>query len=359
LRRPQPVSQAELFAQLLVDVTVFTALLYLTGGATNPLVWFYLLPITIAAMVLTARQTWLLAAVTIVCYTVLLRYHVPLPHAHDGMSSFDLHVMGMWLGFVLSAGLIAFFIARMAQTLYRQTRALANARERAIRDQQLVTLGTIAASAAHELGTPLGTIALLSEELEEALRAAPESTLTTLSSLKQQVSRCKQALSNLSASAGSMPLTGGRELQVDRFIERLLHDWRELRPKVAAHTRWEGTDPVPLILAEQTLCQALLSILNNAADASPHDVQCDFKWDDAQLFMEVRDRGPGLTQGGEEKAGKIPFTTKPDGMGLGLLLAHGIIERFGGTVRLLNRAAGGLCTQVRLPLRAPAAGVHA
>ena len=174
LRRKLPVSSVEFFAQLMVDVFALTALLYFSGGSTNPFISLYLLPLTIAAAALPWAYTWVMAAITISCYTLLLFYYVPLPHDHEEHNSeFNLHVSGMWLAFVLSTVLIAWFVVKMGISIRERDKDLASAREQALRNEQLIALGTLAAGAAHELGTPLATMAIVSGELQD------EYTVTT------------------------------------------------------------------------------------------------------------------------------------------------------------------------------------
>ncbi|MEK7843317.1 MAG: sensor histidine kinase, partial [Pseudomonadota bacterium] len=149
LRRNWPVSSIEFFAQLLVDVFALSALLYFSGGSTNPFISLYLLPLTIAAAALPWIYTWAMAAITISCYTLLLFYYVPLPHDHsEHTSEFNLHVSGMWLAFVLSTVLIAWFVVKMGISIRERDKDLALAREQALRNEQIIALGTLAAGAA-------------------------------------------------------------------------------------------------------------------------------------------------------------------------------------------------------------------
>ncbi|MDN5752783.1 MAG: sensor histidine kinase, partial [Nitrosospira sp.] len=167
LRRNWPVSSIEFFAQLLVDVFALSALLYFSGGSTNPFISLYLLPLTIAAAALPWAYTWVMAAITISCYTLLLFHYVPLPHDHEEhITEFNLHVSGMWLAFVLSTVLIAWFVVRMGISIRERDKDLALAREQALRNEQIIALGTLAAGAAHELGTPLATMAVVAGELQ-------------------------------------------------------------------------------------------------------------------------------------------------------------------------------------------------
>ena len=153
LRRKWPISSIEFFAQLLVDVFALSALLYFSGGSTNPFISLYLLPLTIAAAALPWAYTWVMAAITIGCYTLMLFYYLPLPHDHEEHNrEFNLHVSGMWLAFVLSTMLIAWFVVKMGISIRERDKDLALAREQALRNEQIIALGTLAAGAAHELG---------------------------------------------------------------------------------------------------------------------------------------------------------------------------------------------------------------
>jgi two-component system sensor histidine kinase RegB len=352
LRRAQAVGNLELFGQLLVDVAALTALLYLTGGWSNPFVSLFLLPLMIAATVLPARFAWAMAGVSVACYSMLGWLHVPLPHVHHGGSlDFDAHVLGMWVSFVLSAGVVAGFVVRMAQSLRDRDRALADAREKALRDDQLLALGTLAAGAAHRLATPLSTMAVLAGELKEAVRADPDATRDA-DTLRTQIGHCKQIIADLAASAGQARAEAGAALPVDEFVRRTLDGWQALRPGVDVRCEIGGEGPAPRIVSEQSLANTLVSLLDNAADASPDGVEFDTRWTREQLVVEIRDRGHGLPAAAQGALGRRVFSAKPGGHGIGLLLASAAIERFGGRVTLADRASGGARTRVELPLAA-------
>ncbi|MDX1251212.1 MAG: HAMP domain-containing histidine kinase [Gammaproteobacteria bacterium] len=343
------VTDGELFGHLLLDVAALSALLYLTGGSSNPFVSLFLLSLTMTAVALPVLYTWAMAAITAVCYSVLMVFYLPLPHSHG--SDFNLHVLGMWFNFVLSAGLVAWFVVRMGNTVRERDRALAEAREKALRDEQLVALGTLAAGAAHELGTPLATMAVLTKELARECASQPEAT-DKLRILRGQVDRCKGILTTMAASAGQVRAESGRGLALDVYLQDALDQWQAMRPGVVIAQQWTGSQPPPRIVAEQTLTQAILNILNNAADASPEQVEVQGEWDASELRLIICDRGAGLTPAIQAQAGKALFTTKEpgQGLGMGLFLAHAAIGRFGGSVQLSNREGGGACTRLVLPL---------
>lgn len=349
LKMAAAVTDGELFGHLLLDVTALSALLYLTGGSSNPFVSLFLLSLTMTAVALPAIYTWAMAAITAVCYSAMMFFYLPLPHSHG--SDFNLHVLGMWFNFVLSAGLVAWFVVRMGNNVRERDRALAEAREKALRDEQLVALGTLAAGAAHELGTPLATMAVLTKELARECASQPEAT-DRLRILRDQVDRCKGILTTMAASAGQVRAEAGRGLALDVYLQDTLDQWRAMRPGVVVAQQWTGSQPPPRIVAEQTLTQAILNILNNAADASPEQVEVQGEWDASELRLAICDRGPGLTPAIQAQAGRALFTTKEpgQGLGMGLFLAHATIGRFGGSVQLFNREGGGACTRLVLPL---------
>ncbi len=186
-----------------------TAIFFFTGGASNPFVWFYLLPLMIAATILPRGHTWTMAAVTVLCYSALFLIDMPASgeHAHHQAEGFQMHVFGMWLGFVMSAGFVAVIIVGMAYSLRERDHKLAEAREQALKNERLVALGTLAAGTAHELGTPLGTMAILTAELQQDYAGEDNSGLQRkLAILQRQIERCKEALSSLS----SAPVPGVR-----------------------------------------------------------------------------------------------------------------------------------------------------
>ncbi|MEK6708600.1 MAG: ATP-binding protein [Pseudomonadota bacterium] len=354
LRRNWPVSSIEFFAQLLVDVFALSALLYFSGGSTNPFISLYLLPLTIAAAALPWIYTWAMAAITISCYTLLLFYYVPLPHDHsEHTSEFNLHVSGMWLAFVLSTVLIAWFVVKMGISIRERDKDLALAREQALRNEQIIALGTLAAGAAHELGTPLATMAVVTGELQKEY---PENSefQNDVRILRDQITHCKRTLTQLLADVGQARAEDASGQAVDHFLQQVLDKWQLMRPMVKFSYRSSGIQPAPQILGAHLLSQSLLNLLNNAADASLDRIEIESSWDQQELLLEILDYGKGLSEEAVQRAGQAFFTSKPgQGFGIGLFLANANIERFGGSVSLTNREGGGARTQVRLPLIRP------
>ena len=356
LRNGLAAGSGELFSELLVDVAALTALLYMSGGATNPFVSVYLLPLTMAATVLPMRHAWAMAAVTSACYTLLMFYRLPLGEDHAmHAATFSLHVTGMWANFIISAVLITGFVSNMSGSLRRRGRELAAARERAMRDEQVLALGTFAAGAAHELGTPLSTIAVLAREMELDHTGVPALT-ADLGLLRTQVDQCRKILNGLTAAAGQARAQSMARQGLDSFLADVIDKWMLLRPEVPLSLQCSGPGTAPQIAAEETLSQTLINLLNNAADASPDGIEVEGAWSTDELSVEVRDHGPGITEEVAARAGRTFVSTKSEGRGIGLFLANATIERLGGSVALFNRNGGGGCTRVTIPLSRLVAG---
>ncbi len=344
------VREAEVFAQLLLDVLLLSGLLYLAGGATNPFVLLLLLPLTIAAATLAVTYAWTLAAAIVACYTLLMFVYIPLPHFHiDHTARLDSGAWLMWLGFVLGVGLVGYYVMKMGAALREREAALAEVRENALRDESLVALGALAVGAAHELGTPLSTMAVVLKELELGHAAQPD-LVRDLRLLRDQVTRCKDTLSNMLSSTEQARAEGGYSVALDEYLADLVAQWRGMRPLAQVVYRWVGQSPAPQIIAEQVLGQIITNILNNAADASEDSVEVEADCDTERLRIEVFDRGPGLTPDAQAQAGQLFYTTKDSGRGLGLFLVGAALRRFGGVLTLSNRDGGGVRALVVLPL---------
>ncbi len=376
LRTPEPVTEHEIFSQICMDVLALAYLLYLTGGASNPIIWVFLLPLIVTAIMLPQAYAWNMVIITSCVYTVLIAYNVPLPAlapymAHHDMSDmtpemslqmqlvedrrhFNLHVFGMWFGFVFSAGLVAFFVVALAKTLKERERSLSEARESALRDERVVSLGTLAASAAHDMGTPLGTITILAHEMVEDL---PEHRYPELHQklviIQKQVERCKQALSVMSASAGEMRAESGKVMLVSEYIDEVLNQWRTHKAATKLKLFVSATvDIQAQIIAERTVTHSIINILNNAAEATQDDLGIEFHadWTEIDLNLKIRDFGPGLPPELVDFAGLQPVKSNKQGMGVGLFLTYTTIKRLGGTISFSNLDSGGACVEIGLPL---------
>ena len=337
-------NNVEIFSLLLIDVAALSALFYFAGGATNPFVSMYLLPLAIGAVLLSQIWVWLLAIISMSAYSYLM-WVFPNQHAHHSDQSFNLHILGMWVSFVLSAVVIAYFVVRMRSALQKKDELLIAAREQQIKDEKLVSLGALAASTAHEMGTPLGTIQLIISDLEENKISQNEIEI-----LLEQITRCKEALAEMSTSAGVLNVEGEGITDFEEFITQLIDQWKVKRPDINSTIHIQGLAKAGIV-AGNTVSKALKNLLDNAADASPDDVVVSAIWEDNEAVITISDKGKGLDEKLIADIGVKTFSTKPDGIGIGAFLAHEIIQRLGGVVKLNNKTSGGLETVITLPLQ--------
>jgi len=352
LRRPWPVTDPEFFAQLLADVLSLGALLYCSGGATNPFVSYYLVPLAIAATVLPRVYTASLALICVGCYSALLFFYQPLPalqpqggHEHH-VQGLNPHIFGMWCNFTLSAALITYVVVRMANALRDQQAELNLRREQALHNEQLLAVATLAAGTAHELGTPLATMTVLLDEMDSA-----DSPLgADIQLLKQQVNSCRATLKNLVNTADAHQRQQFGAQPADALLTQLLERWQVVRPDAAYELHIHGVGAAPALRADGALQQALINLLDNGADTRSGPLQLTLEWDAHAITLRIRDRGPGIALDIAEHLGK-PFVTSKGGkgLGLGLFLSHATIERHGGEIRLFNHPQGGTEAVVRLP----------
>jgi two-component system sensor histidine kinase RegB len=322
--------------------------MFFSGGATNPLISLLLPSVAFAALSLPGAYVVAVAGLAIVAYSSLMISFVPLPIESADRAA-QLHLSGMWLTFVVSAALIAWFILRMMTTIRQRDAELAAASERALRDQHLVALGTLAAGAAHELGTPLATMAVIAGELEHD-ESLNEAAHVDIGILRGQIAACKTILTGLTERAGVRRAEAAAAVAVDAWIDAIHRRWHQRQPQSASRVEIAGQPPAPEIIVVPTLEQGVINLLDNAARLGGGEIVLALRWDSVTLVIEVRDRGPGFTAEVLEQAGRAPFPAHAGGSGIGLLLTQSVIERLGGRLVLANAAHGGGIARIELPL---------
>lgn len=335
---------AEAATQLTVDLVGLGVLLFLSGGAANPLVFLLLFPVAVAALCLPVRWVALVAALAIGLYSLLMVYYVPLPIV-DIERATRLHLAGMWLTFVVSATMAAWFISRMTRSIRNRDAELAAVREQALRDAQVVALGQLAAGAAHELGTPLATMNVLVGELRQDPRL-PDEMGEDLALLGEQIAACKEIIGSLTQQAGIERAV--RSLAVADWLDGLLSRWRSQWPRINSTRVTNGRGAMPHLVVSAALEQALVNLLNNAARAATTAVRLQLDWDDHTVRVTVADDGPGYPPDMLKQGGAEPVPGQTAGMGIGLWLARSAVERHGGRLILQNGADGAFAT-VALP----------
>lgn len=347
-RTDETTGPVELFGQLTVDLLALGILLYLSGGAANPLISFLLVPVAVAAMSLPGGLTAAVALLAIAIYSLLMWVYLPLSVA-DAERAARLHLGGMWLTFVVSATMIAWFVARMTASIRERDMRLAAAREQALRDERVVALGALAAGAAHELGTPLATMAVVVGELEQesALGADARADLAVV---REQIALCKRIISEMAARSGSLRPEQLQAQDAVEWVRGVRARWQAMRPRASSRVTVAGGAGAPRIPVEATLEQALTNLLNNAADAGDGEIDIQVSWDNATLRIAVVDAGPGFPDDVLRLAGQAPLASGKGGAGIGLLLAFSAIERLGGRIVLANAPDGGASASIELPI---------
>ena len=355
VRRRREVREWWLAAVMAFDIVAFTALLYLTGGPSNPFSFLYLVQIALAAITLRAGWTWALVGLALIGSAVLFLWHRPLSDQISHAAYMNLHLRGMWVAFGVAAGFIVYFLLRVRRALEGRERELGESRRAAARQERLASLATLAAGAAHELSTPLATIAVVMKELEHHMRAAglddDAEAAHDIALVREQVERCRAILERMSSEAG----TSVGEVFVAAAVESVVQGALVgLSPRVAIRTEIaSGAQARRVRLPARAFSQALRGIIKNAQDASADgsEIVLRVSSHNEALEFEVRDQGAGIPPAILERIGEPFFSTKPTGrgMGLGVFLARAVVERLGGRVRLDSAVGVGTVAVVQLP----------
>lgn len=360
-RHRPAIAEWHLAAVMALDVALLTGLLYFTGGPHNPFSFLYLVQIALAAVVLRAHWTWMLVALSLGSFGVLLLGHRDLPVLDDAA----VQEKGMWVALGVAAAFIVYFLLRVVAALAARERELAEARDRSARQARLASLATMAAGAAHELATPLGTVALVAKELERALDKRGDTVMAEDARLiREQVGRCRMILDQMAGGAGEHPGEGLESTSAEALLGEAIAGIRphpEVRVKLAAEVA-ERTVRLP----PRAVAQALRSIITNAQDASGPDgapvvvdgritdrhITNDEQTPAERLRIAVRDRGKGMSPEVLERVGEPFFTTKAPGhgMGLGLFLTRAVVESLGGNLDINSTVGVGTRVVITLPL---------
>lgn len=355
LRRPAAtVSQRGLALQLLADLLALTALLYLSGGHANPFMSMLLPLLAVAAAALTGWYSGAIALVAVLCYSLLLVSFIPLPALERGSGPWrpeTLQLAGIWSCFVLSAAMILYFVLRTRASLRAHERATVAARERAMRQAHLATLGSLAAGTAHELASPLTTVRLLVDELDTDPPASAADRHARVGELREQVDRCNAALRQLLEATGEPGVTRGSVAPAMERLQQFLARARRRHPGVRFECRTAEAGPAPRIVWDDSLEQALMHLVDNAAQVSSR-VDLAVDWTDSTLVLRLTDDGPGIAPALRGRLGREPLTGSPDlhGHGIGAYLACASVERLGGNLVFSSPIEGGTTATVELPL---------
>ena len=341
LRSGRRSAWAGALPQLLIDMLALTLLLALSGASANPFASLYLIPVALAAGALPLRQVIAVASGAALAYSALMLLPAHMLHvSYLPIDPFALHLVGMWINFLLTTLIFVMFLARLAETGRRQSAELADLRERQLRDESLLGMGLLAASTAHELNTPLQSMRLLLDDARGGHRLDAED----LDTLSQQLERCQLHVRTLAELARN-PRQPRREWIVAEWLTEALTRWQTLHPTLQLHTRLADTLQHCRVRIDATLTLALLNLLDNAAQAGARAGHTQLhlygQCAPGSLLLEIADRGGGWYPDAAP--------ANPGGLGLGLKLSNASIERAGGSVELLHDPGAGTITRIVLP----------
>ena len=343
------------FLQLTVDMVAWGAFLYFTGGVTNPAISLLLPVVAVGASILPALQAWLLAALAVTLYSLLWQYHQPV-YLADADQAMYWHLAGMWISFAFSAATVVWFIVRLNSELARRDDELAEVNAARARDAYVVGLGKLAAGAAHRLGTPLGTLRILTDDL--ASRAELSADVREDAELmREQVDHCRDILNGLTREAGQQRAEGGGAVDAFAWASAVAERWQQLRPGAALAIEAGAAAAGAVIVADASLGEALHNLIDNAANANIRagnrgaPVELGAQREGGMVVIDVLDRGPGLEPGRVEAARHAPLGAHAEGMGVGLMLAHAAIEHHGGRLEFRSRPGGGTIARMLIPVQ--------
>lgn len=347
VRRNREPDDRELFAHMLADIIMLAWMVGWSGGVENPFCSLFLMPIALSILSLPTHWIWTTAVAGILGFGISALLAQPLPHVHGVLGdAFGVHKLGMLVSFAVSAAVILVFFARMASAWRESEREIAQLRERFARNEGIIALATHAASVAHELNTPLGTLTLMVEDL--ASDAAQGGRREEFATMRALLDACRDRVRELAGPADGMQ----RRPQTGADIERIIEHWRLIRPTI--QLRRSGAIAANQ-LVDAAVGHLIQALLHNAADASeqagdPH-VDLHLDSDGQDMRASIRDYGAGLGAAQPVLPGTLFRTSKPDGMGIGLALSHATVEQLGGTLAMQSPPEGpGVIVTFRLPV---------
>lgn len=365
LRSDPKVEQWMLASMMALDFFLLTALLYLSGGPSNPFSVLFLVHVALAAVVLKPRYAWMLSLLSSACFFLLfmlpsygqqVEAAMAMPHHHhagmnhgSGNEPMSLHLKGMWVAFFVASTVIAYVVTRVTSDLEQQRSEAALARTRALRSERLAALATLAAGAAHELATPLGTIAVVAKELERDLVSANQDSVADARLIREEVDRCKEILAQMASDAGESAGESFADTDTAQLLALTLEDVAD-RERVQLDVQQVAHIRVP----PRAWARALRGLVRNALQASTGPVRLTVRRQSERVEITVVDQGSGMSEETLARVGEPFYTTKETGrgMGLGVFLARALAERMGGSLELSSQLGRGTTVRVLLPQHA-------
>ena len=344
MERLEPSFAAALLA---LNILELAGLLFFTGGLQNPFSFLFLAPVLISATALPIRLTIALGMVAVACASILVFFYFPLPwDSDDPLVLPPIYLFGVWLSIVVAIGVTSLYAFQVAEEARKLSDALAATELVLAREQHLTQLDGLAAAAAHELGTPLSTIFLISRELEQGVKDQPQ-LAADIKTLREQSQRCRDILAKLTqlSSSGapfdSMPLSA--------LIEETVAPHRDFDVAIKVRIAVSGT-PEPAGARNPAIIYGVGNILENAVDFARNSVEVNAWWNAETVEIVISDDGPGIAPDLLKRIGEPYLSRRREteesqdgrsglrsGLGLGVFIARTLLERTGAKVSFANR----------------------
>jgi len=352
LRRRIRISNEALFFALILDIASLTAQLYLSGGASNPFISLYLLQVVLGAILLDTWSIGVIVGMTSMCFALLTIVYRPLdlPPRLAG-DLYILNTAAKWICFVLVGALLVMFVTRISRNLRARDAHLADMRQQAAEEDHIVRMGLLASGAAHELGTPLASLAvILSDWRRMPVLAADAELLAEIREMQAEVQRCKAIVTGILLSAGEVRGEAPEVTTVSTFLDEIVEDWCTAHAAAGIVYDNRFGDDLPIV-SDPALKQVIFNVLDNALEVSPAWIGFFADRRDGSLVIEVQDAGPGFADDRLASFGR-PYNSSKGrlGRGLGLFLVVNVMRKLGGWVEAANRSQGGAVVTLTLPL---------
>ena len=352
------LSNREATFYLAFDVVQLAALLYFTGGIANPFSLMFVAPVVIAAATLNLGNTLILAFIAFISVSIIGIVHRPLPWpAGEPLLLPQLYQAGIWAALMIGIGFTSVYAWRIASEATRMSAGLAATQLALSREHRLASIGALATAAAHELGTPLGTIAVVARELERGMKEnSPE--IEDVRLLRAQAERCRAIIARLANPEDGL-LGATARLPLGALLDDIAAAYRDDDVDILVSAP-DASTPEPEVWRAPELLHGLGNIIENAADFASSNVTIAASWNETQISVVIEDDGPGFAPEIYERIGEPYVTSRPghhalgetemgprgsldehEGMGLGFFIAKVLLEQTGGVVKAVNPASGG------------------
>lgn len=349
LQTPKSVNNPKvIFGQLLADILFLTALLYFSGGATNAFVSLLLIPVAIAAVTLPYQFMLTIALLAVVSYSVLL-WLMPMHVMHGNMEG---HFIGMWLNFLFTAIVVVAVVSNMARAISKNRMLIAKYREQQLKQEQIVALGVASAQVTHDLATPISSIQLLADELQEV---ANDDQKLIISDLEKQVQRCSEKIHGFRQKTQEIRSGDKFEQHVGQLLDEVKRSCLLNYPEVNFLFNCDEHARQCVVLIDSSFLPALINLIDNAVAANmrvgQENVDISLETYVDTLSISIKDYGGGFSEQMLDNMGQLISSPK-NGLGVAMLLSNASVERIHGEIVMVNHQdkSGGAIVSIKLPL---------